>query len=433
MKYIKLFNNADESLTYLVNSETVTSGWSTEGNVKGDSFVPHVSRVKGQKGSLLCGLNSVAFENSEGKVVVESFYKGNIPDSNFMGVNATKAVIGGKVKSIGSSGFAQNFSLNEIYIPSSVTEIGEYCFFQCSGLTNAKVENLSSVGQSAFRQCYNLSSVTINGDVEELSESMFRACRSLQSFVTPPNVKTIEGYCFTSCSGMTSFTFNDKLQTIGFQGFGNCQALTSVTLPDSLEYIGSKAFQNCLNLTDLEVGSGLTTLVSDAYEYNTFTDTPLARITVSSDNPKFDSRNNCNCLVETSSNTAVFVGSEAQIPNTVTKLGNGCARGRFGLVTLNIPDSVTYIGRASFEYCENLTGVTIGTGITTIMTYAFYGCGNQFVSLTIKATTPPNLQNSDCLNSNANLQIYVPSSAVNTYKTSAVWSAFASRIQAMPT
>ena len=99
------------------------------------------------------------------------------------------------------------------------------------------------------------------------------------------------------------------------------------------------------------------------------------------------------------------------------------------LKTIDIPDSVTLIDGQAFDYISQLTSVTIGTGIQTINGGAFYNDTN-LVSVTIKATTPPTLQNTMVFEGTT-CTFYVPSGSVNAYKTASVWSNYASRIQAI--
>ena len=121
------------------------------------------------------------------------------------------------------------------------------------------------------------------------------------------------------------------------------------------------------------------------------------------------------------------------LPNSLTYLGNDALRECTSLTNLNIPDSVQTIGGLCFFGCSGLTTVTIGTGFTTVEDpgQSFYGCVN-LQSVTVKATTPPNLGSYDFFyNTNNSFIIYVPAASVNAYKSASGWSSYASRIQAI--
>ena len=97
-------------------------------------------------------------------------------------------------------------------------------------------------------------------------------------------------------------------------------------------------------------------------------------ITVDSNNTVYDSRNNCNAIIETSTNTLIVGCKTTTIPKTVTSIGNYAFYGYENLTSITIPDSVTSIGDCAFEYCIELTSVTIGAGVTRIGDSAFFGC-----------------------------------------------------------
>ena len=135
----------------------------------------------------------------------------------------------------------------------------------------------------------------------------------------------------------------------------------------------------------------------------------------------------------------------------VTEIGESAFDSKAVLLSVYIPDSVTSIGKTAFQECENLTGITIGSGVTLINNYAFYWCTkltnvtipsgvtsigrsafnhcSSLTSITVNAITPPTLGSTVFDNTN-NCPIYVPSGSVSTYQSA--WSAYASRIQAIP-
>ena len=118
------------------------------------------------------------------------------------------------------------------------------------------------------------------------------------------------------------------------------------------------------------------------------------------------------------------------IPDSVTSIGEYAFAYSF-LRTVTIPDTVTSIGEYAFYNCTSISKVTIGSGVTEINSYAFKKC-TFLDSITIKATTPPTLGSAAFHNTN-NCPIYVPAESVDAYKTATNWSAYADRIQAIPT
>jgi len=156
-------------------------------------------------------------------------------------------------------------------------------------------------------------------------------------------------------TSLTSVTIPDSVTSIGSQAFYSCTSLTSVTIPDSVTSIGSIAFGQCTDLTYISVGSG---------------------------NTVYDSRNNCNAIIETGTNKLIVGCSNTVIPNTVTSIGTQAFYYLSTLTSIVIPDSVTSIEDWAFNSCSSLASVTIGNGVTSIGERAFGGC-ESLTSVTI--------------------------------------------------
>lgn len=122
--------------------------------------------------------------------------------------------------------------------------------------------------------------------------------------------------------------------------------------------------------------------------------------------------------------------SSVTIPDSVTSIYDDAFAYCPSLTSITIPNSVTYLGEGVFKSCTSLTSVNIPSGITSIRTDLFRDCSG-LTSVTVNATTPPTLDSSAFSNTN-NCPIYVPASAVETYKSATGWSDYASRIQAIP-
>jgi hypothetical protein len=100
----------------------------------------------------------------------------------------------------------------------------------------------------------------------------------------------------------------------------------------------------------------------------------LTSIVVEEGNTVYDSRENCNAIIETASNTLINGCKNTTIPNSITSIGDGAFLYCSSLTSITIPNSVTGIGKGAFEGCSSLTSVTIGNSVTSIGGYAFYYC-----------------------------------------------------------
>ncbi|MBQ1485127.1 MAG: leucine-rich repeat protein [Muribaculaceae bacterium] len=221
-----------------------------------------------------------------------------------------------------------------VTIPSSVTY-------------NGTIYSVTSIGVLAFYNCSGLTSVTIPNPVTEIGYSAFSGCRGLTSVTIPTSLKTIGERAFKDCQSLTSVAIPNSVTTIGDLAFYNCSALTSVSIGNSVTSIGDLAFWNCSGLTSIVVASGNTT---------------------------YDSRGNCNAIIETASNTLIAGCCNTVIPGTVTAIGDDAFAYCSGLTRVTIPISVTTIGHNAFRYCKGLSSVTIPNSVTSIGDMAFLEC-----------------------------------------------------------
>ena len=215
--------------------------------------------------------------------------------------------------------------------------------------------SVTSIGGGAFSNCSGLTSVTIPNSVTSIGEWALNNCSGLTSVTIPNSVTSIGEWAFSFCSSLTSITIPNSVTNIGSYAFYNCSSLTSITIPSSVMSIGDGAFAACSGLTSVSVENG---------------------------NTVYDSRDNCNAIIETATNTLLYGCNITIIPNNVTSIGNGAFSYCSGLTSITIPNSVTSIGSWAFSYCSGLTSVTIGNSVTSIGNCAFYNCSG-LTSITI--------------------------------------------------
>ena len=169
-----------------------------------------------------------------------------------------------------------------------------------------------------------------------------------------------------------------SVTSIGSSAFNGCTGLTSVTIPNSVTSIGSSAFNGCTGLTSVTIVNSATSMGSYAFSGCT----GLTSIVVKSGNTCYDSRDNCNAIIETATNTLIIGCQTTIIPNSVTSIGDGAFNDCSGLTSVTIPNSVTSIGECAFSGCTGLTSVTIGNSVTSIGKSAFHFC-SSLTSVTI--------------------------------------------------
>ena len=166
---------------------------------------------------------------------------------------------------LGDCAFINCAELTSITIPSSVTEIDEEVFAGCSGLTSLPISSsVTKIGKRAFEGCTGLTSVTIPSSVTEIGADAFEGCTGLTSVTIPSSVTSIVG-AFNGCTGLTSVTIPSSVTKIGADAFSGCTGLTSVTIPSSVTEIGYSAFKSCTGLTSVTIPSSVTEIGADAF------------------------------------------------------------------------------------------------------------------------------------------------------------------------
>ena len=234
--------------------------------------------------------------------------------------------------------------------------------------------------------------------------------------------------------------------SIADKTFCNVNNLLSITIPNNVTYFGYAMFENGDTspqggVKHIVIGSGLATIATDSSTYGStygLLGTSATRrcesIKVDNNNTTYDSRNNCNALIETATNTLLVGCNTTVIPNSVTSIDDYAFNRCVLMTNITIPNSVTTIGGNAFYNCNNLTSVTIGNGVTSIGNAAFSFSGRfNRDSVTILATTLPTLGNYVFDTYGNHYPIYVPAESVDAYKAATNWSSYASRIQAIPT
>ena len=267
-------------------------------------------------------------------------------------------VIPNTVDSIEDFTFFGCASLSSISIPTSVKRIGNGALAHCSGLTSITIPNtVTSIGDGVLYGSLGLTSIVVesgntvydsrdncNAIIETANNKLISGCRNT---IIPNNIECIGSNSFRDYSNLTSIDIPASVKSIEYSAFRDCKNLTSITIPANVMSIGNIAFAGCNSITSMVVDGG---------------------------NTVYDSRNNCNAIIETKTNSLVVGCSKTIIPDDVESIGYGAFSYLSSLTSISIPSNVKSIGYMSFRDCTALSEVKMSNGITTIDDYAFGYC-----------------------------------------------------------
>ncbi len=398
--------------------------------------------------------------------------------TNTLVAGCIATVIPDDVVSIGDYAFHGLTGLTSVVFPDLLTSIGEGAF-GCTDLTSVTIPaNVTFIGKEAFAQCTGLESITVHANTPpalgadafadvDVSIPVIIPAGTLAAYQAAPgwieftnlvdgstpitfadaNVKAI---CVDNWSsngelsyaqaalvtdlgelfkGNTSITSFDELQyftgltSLGDSVFHGCQNLALVRIPNGVTSIGTGAFSDCGSLASIEIHRAVTAIGTGAFSGCS----SLASIAVASDNRIYDSRNDCNAIIETATNTLVAGCKNTVVPYTITTIAGRAFYGCTGLTSFVVPHPVAYIGAYAFYQCSGLTTLQLLCPLSFIDDYAFALC-TSIDSLTLEATTPPALGTDVFQGVDTSIPVHIPYGTYSDYRNATDWSSFTNLI-----
>lgn len=201
---------------------------------------------------------------------------------------------------------------------------------------------------------------TINGKpVSEIGKNAFLSCHKLKKVTIPKSVKKIGDQAFASCVWLEEAVMEPGVEMLGNNVFTGCEGLENVSLPDTVTSMGEKTFAGCSSLKNVKLSAGLTEIPAGTFAIAYFHGTLVV--------PEG---------IKTIGQEAFMngAGDAIQLPSTLTRI----EKDAFSLLdvdSITIPGSVTQIGEGIFSGCSIKT-ITLGWGIKTIPKGAFESCNN---------------------------------------------------------
>ena len=258
-----------------------------------------------------------------------------------------------------------------IVIPDTVTTIGDYAFSGFKELESINLSNnLTKIGNYAFNYCYNLKIPSIPENVTSIGDYAFRDCDSIIDLKIPNTVKSIGHCAFSGCDALESIIIPESVEHMGESIFDACTKLKTVTILSKIQSIPNRIFSNCYMLESITIPDTVKNIGNYAF-------------------------------------SSCFKLSEIEIPNGVTNIGEGAFNGCdalesiimpenltsigayafsacYSLKDITLPSNLTKIGNNAFGYCKSLTNITIPDGVTSIEYGTFINCKN-LKSITISS------------------------------------------------
>lgn len=277
--------------------------------------------------------------------------------------------------------FSQVTRLSSVVMPSYLTTTGHGTFIGSPIRSVSMSENVTTIGESCFSECEDLTSINLPASVKNIDVRAFNGCSKLAAIGLPAGLTTMGKGAFQGC-GFTEFVVPDGITTISANLFGACSKLTSITLPKGLKTIEDGAFMGC-GFTEFVVPDGITTISNNLFAYCG----NLTSITLPKDLKAIGTGAFMGCgftdfvipdaITTISDNLFAYCPNLQNItfPKTITSMGNGIFS-HSGIGNFTLPKQITEITNNMFEGCQNLTHIYLHDGLKSIGDYAFQDCNS---------------------------------------------------------
>ena len=303
-----------------------------------------------------------------------------ICDEAFFNTRLFSIIVTEGCELLGSSCFGYCRHLTSITLPSSLREIGSRAFSNCDIINSVYIpENVEKIGHQVFASCNNLHSIVVDGEnlffdsrnncnaiidsrnntlciacsysvipdgITRIAEHAFNYCEEVSSIIIPGTVSKIGFQAFFGCKKIREVFIQEGVEEIDHYAFLDVHSLKSISLPKSLKAIGEGAFWNC-NIDNIFIPEGVEHIWGNPFKNNN-----SKFIAVDKNNKYYDSRENCNAIIQSQNNVLVTGSCSTVIPSSVVMVGESAFEGCKNLNCIIIPEGVKRIAHNAFAHCE---------------------------------------------------------------------------------
>ena len=293
--------------------------------------------------------------------------------------------ISGNASTIYGCTFQDMVNLESVYIPNTVTYIGNSAFYNCTSLKNINIpSNLKYIDGYAFHNCTSLKEIITPFSMENIGYAAFAYSGIEKAIVS---ARVIEGCAFCDCNNLKSIEFARGVESIGNEVSEYCQELESIIISDTVKSIGTFAFYDTPKLKSVTIGNGLTVIPNYCFTYRSESKQEKLSVTLGKNIKEigeycFQGRNGLTEIVFPDGLTTIKNGAfsecnltEIVFPDGLTTIENRVFE-NCDFTEITIPDSVTTIEYAAFSGCKNLTTINILGSSTSIGNWTFANCTN---------------------------------------------------------
>lgn len=334
----------------------------------------------------------------------------------------TSLIILDNITTLGDS--FRGTKLHTVTVGSGVTSMNS-TFADCDSLKTVYM-NATSL-QGTFNSIFGnqVTNYILGDNITAIGDGWFYGCNNLSSITIPDGVTTIGSQAFMECDGLTQITLPEALTTIGYYAFYGCSGITEIVIPDNVTIIRERAFENC-NLNKITIGESVDSIGDKAFSGCPFTTIVWKAKNVGDfkkdDTPFYWKINNIYPYERTQYITSFT------FDKTVEHIPSYLCQEMTGLTELTLSEGLISVGDSAFTRIGNITTLDIPSSVTTLGKYAFGGFYN-LTSVYCHAKNPPTM-NADkwAFHDNCvyNCTLYVQQSSLNAYKAADGWKKFLS-------